>query len=178
MISLAVIAPVVEEVVFRGFIYGGLRTRLRGGSLGGRQRRTLRSAPPSRWKSLPAPRCSWREWRWRWCTSEPARWFQGMVLHASFNLIAVVAIFVVGTHAACHWLNSCRQIKTRSPAKSLRCAAHPAHEPSACRSDPTVARAILPQARDLRVPARRELGQLMPVTKALPVRLCWPSPAW
>jgi membrane protease YdiL (CAAX protease family) len=26
----------------------------------------------------------------------------GMVMHASFNLIAVVAIFLIGTHAACH----------------------------------------------------------------------------
>ncbi|MGA7086805.1 MAG: type II CAAX endopeptidase family protein [Candidatus Dormiibacterota bacterium] len=105
VISLAVIAPVVEEVVFRGFIYGGLRTRLGVAlsvvvsaalfalahtfSVGG----SILLLGPSLFLAGVALALVYERTR---------SLVPGMVLHASFNLIAVVAIFVVGTHAACH----------------------------------------------------------------------------
>jgi hypothetical protein len=105
VISLAVIAPVVEEIVFRGFIYGGLRTRLGVAisvivsaaifalahtfSVGG----SILLLGPSLFVAGVALALVYERTR---------SLVPGMVLHASFNLIAVVAIFVVGTHAACH----------------------------------------------------------------------------
>jgi membrane protease YdiL (CAAX protease family) len=105
VISIAVIAPVVEEIVFRGFIYGGLRPRLgvtlsvllsaavfalaHSLSVGG----SILLLGPSLFLAGVALALVYERSR---------SLVPGMVMHASFNLIAVVAIFLIGTHAACH----------------------------------------------------------------------------
>ncbi|MGH7642661.1 MAG: lysostaphin resistance A-like protein [Candidatus Dormibacteria bacterium] len=105
VISIAVIAPVVEEVVFRGFIYGGLRGRCgvtlsvlvssvffalaHSFSVGG----SILLLFPSLFIAGIALALVYERSR---------SLVPGMVLHASFNLIAVIAIFVVGTQASCH----------------------------------------------------------------------------
>lgn len=105
VISIALIAPLVEEVVFRGFIYGGLRPRLgvtlsvilsalvfalaHSLSVGG----SILLLGPSLFLAGVALALVYERSR---------SLVPGMVLHASFNLIAVVAIFLIGTHAACH----------------------------------------------------------------------------
>ncbi|MGH7666771.1 MAG: lysostaphin resistance A-like protein [Candidatus Dormibacteria bacterium] len=105
VISLAVIAPLVEEVVFRGFIYGALRRRFgvtlsvvvssvifalaHTFSVGG----SIVLLGPSLFIAGVALALVYERSR---------SLVPGMVLHASFNLIAVAAIFLVGTNAACH----------------------------------------------------------------------------
>ncbi len=105
VISIAIIAPIVEEIVFRGFIYGGLRPRLgvtlsvlisaavfalaHTLSVGG----SILLLGPSLFIAGLALALVYERSR---------SLVPGMVLHACFNLIAVVAIFVMGTHAACH----------------------------------------------------------------------------
>lgn len=105
VISIAVIAPVVEEVVFRGFIYGGLRRKwgvslsvvvsslvfalAHSFSVGG----SILLLGPSLFIAGVALALVYERSR---------SLVPGMVLHASFNLIAVVAIFLVGTPASCH----------------------------------------------------------------------------
>jgi len=105
VISIAVIAPVVEEIVFRGFVFGGLRTKLgitlsvivssvifslaHSFSVGG----SILLLGPSLFLAGVALALVYERSR---------SLVPGMVLHGSFNLIAVVAIFLIGTHAACH----------------------------------------------------------------------------
>lgn len=105
VISIAVIAPVVEEIVFRGFIYGGLRRKwgvslsvvvsslvfalAHSFSVGG----SILLLGPSLFIAGVALALVYERSR---------SLVPGMVLHASFNLIAVVAIFLVGTPASCH----------------------------------------------------------------------------
>jgi len=104
LISIAVIAPVVEEIVFRGFIYGGLRRRwgvtgsvvasalvfalAHSFSVGG----SIVLLGPSLFVAGAALAIVYERSR---------SLVPGMVLHASFNSIAVVAIFLVGAHASC-----------------------------------------------------------------------------
>ncbi len=101
VISIAVVAPVVEEIVFRGFIYGGLRARMgvvlsvllsaaifglaHSLSVGG----SILLLFPSLFVAGVALALVYERSR---------SLVPGMVLHGCFNLIAVVAIFVVGTH--------------------------------------------------------------------------------
>lgn len=105
VISIAVIAPVVEEITFRGFIYGGLRRRwgvtasvlvsslvfalAHTFSVGG----SILLLGPSLFIAGLALALVYERSR---------SLIPGMVLHASFNLIAVIAIFLVGTQASCH----------------------------------------------------------------------------
>lgn len=105
VISIALVAPLVEEVVFRGFIYGGLRSKLgvtlsvivsalvfslaHSFSVGG----SILLLAPSLFLAGVALALVYERTR---------SLVPGMVLHASFNLIAVAAIFLIGTHAACH----------------------------------------------------------------------------
>ena len=105
VISIAVIAPLVEEVVFRGFIYGGLRRKwgvtlsvvvsalifslAHSFSVGG----SILLLAPSLFIAGVALALVYERSR---------SLIPGMALHSSFNLIAVAAIFLIGTHAACH----------------------------------------------------------------------------
>jgi hypothetical protein len=105
VIAIVVIAPIVEELTFRGFIFGGLRQRLGVGwavalssvvfalahtlSVGG----SIVLLAPSLFLAGVALALTYQ-----WTKSI----YPGMVLHASFNLIAVVAIFVTTTSANCH----------------------------------------------------------------------------
>ncbi|MGA9920595.1 MAG: type II CAAX endopeptidase family protein [Candidatus Dormiibacterota bacterium] len=105
VISIAVIAPIVEEIVFRGFIYGGLRPRwgvwasvlvssagfalAHSFSVGG----SILLLGPSLFIAGVALALVYERSR---------SLIPGIVLHASFNLIAVIAIFLVGTQASCH----------------------------------------------------------------------------
>ena len=105
VIGIAVIAPIVEEMVFRGFIYGGLRRKwgvtvsvlvsslvfalAHTFSVGG----SILLLGPSLFIAGCALALVYERSR---------SLIPGMVLHASFNLIAVIAIFLVGTQASCH----------------------------------------------------------------------------
>ncbi|HVB14715.1 MAG TPA: type II CAAX endopeptidase family protein [Candidatus Dormibacteraeota bacterium] len=105
VISIAVIAPLVEETVFRGFIYGGLRRRwgvtvsvvvsalifslAHTFSVGG----SILLLGPSLFVAGVALAIVYERSR---------SLVPGMALHASFNLIAVAAIFLLGTPASCH----------------------------------------------------------------------------
>ncbi|HEY6538134.1 MAG TPA: type II CAAX endopeptidase family protein [Candidatus Dormibacteraeota bacterium] len=105
VVSIAVIAPLVEEVVFRGFIYGGMRRRwgvtvsvlvssalfalAHSFSVGG----SILLLGPSLFIAGVALALVYERSR---------SLVPGMVLHASFNLIAVAAIFLVGSQASCH----------------------------------------------------------------------------
>jgi len=105
VISIAVIAPVVEEIAFRGFIYGGLRNKwgvtvsvlvssfvfalAHSFSVGG----SILLLGPSLFVAGVALALVYERSR---------SLVPGIVLHASFNLIAVIAIFLVGTQASCH----------------------------------------------------------------------------
>jgi len=105
VIGIAVIAPIVEEIAFRGFIYGGLRRRwgvtvsvlvsslvfalAHTFSVGG----SILLLGPSLFIAGAALALVYERSR---------SLVPGMVLHASFNLIAVIAIFLVGTQASCH----------------------------------------------------------------------------
>ncbi|MGC1184754.1 MAG: CPBP family intramembrane glutamic endopeptidase, partial [Candidatus Dormiibacterota bacterium] len=94
-----------EELVFRGFIYGGLRRKwgvtvsvlvsslifalAHTFSVGG----SILLLGPSLFIAGCALALVYERSR---------SLIPGMVLHASFNLIAVIAIFLVGTQASCH----------------------------------------------------------------------------
>ncbi len=106
VISIAVIAPVVEEVVFRGFVYGGLRHRL-----GVPAALVISSAVFALAHSLSvggsilllAPSLFIAGLVLAWVYERTKSLVPGMLLHATFNLIAVLAIFAVGHSAAsCH----------------------------------------------------------------------------
>ncbi len=105
VIAIVVIAPVVEEITFRGFIYGGLRTRLGTSwavvvsalvfavahslSVGG----SILLLGPSLFIAGAALALVYQRTR---------SLYPGMALHASFNLIAVILIFLSSTAANCH----------------------------------------------------------------------------
>lgn len=104
VIAIVLIAPIVEELTFRGFIFGGLRQRFGVGwavvlssavfalahtlSVGG----SILLLGPSLFLAGVALALTYQ-----WTRSL----YPGMVLHASFNLIAVVAIFLTTTSANC-----------------------------------------------------------------------------
>lgn len=105
VISIAVIAPVVEEIVFRGFIYGGLRRRWGVGLsivVSSLLFALAHSLSVGGSILLLAPSLFIAGMVLAFVYERSRSLVPGMVLHASFNLIAVVAIFLVGTHAACH----------------------------------------------------------------------------
>lgn len=101
VLSVAVIAPVVEEIVFRGFIYGGLKPRLgvaisvlvssalfalaHSLSVGG----SILLLAPSLFVAGVALALVYERSR---------SLVPGMVLHGSFNLLALAAIFLVKVH--------------------------------------------------------------------------------
>jgi membrane protease YdiL (CAAX protease family) len=105
IVAIVVIAPVVEEITFRGFIYGGLRTRLSTSwavvvsslvfavahslSVGG----SILLLGPSLFIAGAALALVYQRTR---------SLYPGMALHASFNLIAVILIFLSSTAANCH----------------------------------------------------------------------------
>ena len=105
VIAIVVIAPVVEEITFRGFIYGGLRSRLGASwavvvsslvfavahtlSVGG----SILLLGPSLFIAGVALALVYQRTR---------SLYPGMALHASFNLIAVILIFLSSTAANCH----------------------------------------------------------------------------
>jgi hypothetical protein len=104
IIGIALVAPVVEELVFRGFIYGGLRRKwgvtvsvlvsslvfalAHTFSVGG----SILLLGPSLFIAGVALALVYERSR---------SLLPGMALHACFNLIAVVAILLVGTHVSC-----------------------------------------------------------------------------
>ncbi len=104
VISIALIAPVVEEIIFRGFIYGGLRRRL-----GVPVALVLSSAVFALAHSfsvgssilLLGPSLFIAGLALALVYERSRSLMPGMVLHASFNLIAVLAIFAV-SHGAQH----------------------------------------------------------------------------
>jgi len=105
VISIAVIAPVVEEIVFRGFIYGGLRQRwgvtvsILVSSLGFALAHSLSVGGSI---LLLGPSLFLAGVALAFVYERSRSLLPGIVLHASFNLIAVIAIFVAGTQASCH----------------------------------------------------------------------------
>jgi len=105
VIAIVLIAPVVEEITFRGFIMGGLRSRVGVGwavvisslifalahtlSVGG----SILLLGPSLFVAGLALALVYQ-----WTRSL----YPGMVLHASFNLVAVILIFLTSTASNCH----------------------------------------------------------------------------
>ena len=105
VIAIVLIAPVVEEITFRGFIMGGLRSRVGVGwavvissvifalahslSVGG----SILLLGPSLFVAGLALALVYH-----WTRSL----YPGMVLHASFNLAAVILIFMTSTASNCH----------------------------------------------------------------------------
>ncbi|MHB1638877.1 MAG: CPBP family intramembrane glutamic endopeptidase [Candidatus Dormibacteria bacterium] len=105
VIAIVVIAPVVEEIAFRGFIFGGLRGRIGTAwavvasslvfalahtlSVGG----SILLLGPSLFIAGVALALVYERTR---------SLYPGMALHASFNLVAVVVIFLSSTAANCH----------------------------------------------------------------------------
>ncbi len=105
VIAIVVIAPVVEELTFRGFIFGGLRGKLgtTGAvvvssvifalahtlSVGG----SILLLGPSLFVAGVALALVYERTR---------SIYPGMALHASFNLVAVILIFMSSTAANCH----------------------------------------------------------------------------
>jgi membrane protease YdiL (CAAX protease family) len=105
VIAIVVIAPIVEELTFRGFIFGGLRGRLGTTwavvvssvifalahtlSVGG----SILLLGPSLFVAGVALALVYERTR---------SIYPGMALHASFNLVAVVLIFMSSTAANCH----------------------------------------------------------------------------
>ncbi len=104
VLAIAVIAPVVEEITFRGFIFGGLRGRLGTTwavvassvvfalahtlSVGG----AILLLGPSLFVAGVALALVYEKTK---------SIYPGMVLHASFNLVAVVLIFLTSTAGNC-----------------------------------------------------------------------------
>ena len=105
VLAIAVIAPVVEEITFRGFIYGGLRTRMgvtwavvvssavfavaHSLSVGG----SIVLLAPSLFIAGVALALVYERTR---------SLYPGIALHASFNAVAVALIFLTSTAANCH----------------------------------------------------------------------------
>jgi len=105
IIAIVVIAPIVEEITFRGFIFGGLKNRLGTTwavvassvvfalahtlSVGG----SILLLGPSLFIAGVALALVYQRTK---------SLYPGMALHASFNLIAVILIFLTSTAANCH----------------------------------------------------------------------------
>ncbi len=104
VLAIVLIAPLVEEITFRGFIMGGLRSRIGVGwavvlssvvfalahtlSVGG----SILLLGPSLFVAGVALALVYQ-----WTRSL----YPGMVLHASFNLVAVILIFLTSTAGNC-----------------------------------------------------------------------------
>ncbi len=105
VIAIVLIAPVVEEITFRGFIYGGLRGRLGTtwavvvSSLVFALSHTL-SVGGSILLLGPALVIAGGALALVYQRSRSL--YPGMVLHGSFNLIAVILIFLTSTASNCH----------------------------------------------------------------------------
>lgn len=104
-ISIALIAPVVEEITFRGFIYGGLRGRLGSGwalVISSLVFAIAHSLSVGESILLLGPSLFIAGAVLAYVYERSRSLYPGIVLHASFNLFAVILIFLSSTATNCH----------------------------------------------------------------------------
>ncbi len=104
VVAVGVVAPIAEELIFRGFIYGGLRQRMpwAAAALLSALVFTAFHAPSVQGYVLVlAPTLLLAGFVLAAVYERTRSLLPGMVLHASFNLIAIAAIYATGLGTHC-----------------------------------------------------------------------------